>query len=98
VLMTCSALALVVWVGVRWPSLAVAAIIAVAVVLLVQTVASRVNASLGVAARPIRMMKIAVTMHAAALQGWWHFLCGRRDVMWQHERSTTVTVPVDTVN
>jgi cellulose synthase/poly-beta-1,6-N-acetylglucosamine synthase-like glycosyltransferase len=98
VLMTCSALALGVWVAVRWPSLAVAAIIAIAIVLLTQTVATRVNASLGVVARPIRMMNIAVTMHAAALQGWWHFLCGRRDVVWQHDRSAAATVPVDTVN
>jgi cellulose synthase/poly-beta-1,6-N-acetylglucosamine synthase-like glycosyltransferase len=98
VLMTCSALALGVWVAVRWPSLAVAAIIAIAIVLLTQTVATRVNASLGVVARPIRMMNIAVTMHAAALQGWWHFLCGRRDVVWQHDRSAAAAVPVDTVN
>jgi cellulose synthase/poly-beta-1,6-N-acetylglucosamine synthase-like glycosyltransferase len=98
VLMTCSALALGVWVGIRWPSLAVAAIVAAALVMLVQTVATTVNASLGIAARPIRMVNIAVTMHAAALQGWWHFLCGRRDVVWQHDRSAAATVPVDTVN
>jgi cellulose synthase/poly-beta-1,6-N-acetylglucosamine synthase-like glycosyltransferase len=98
VLMTCSVVALGVWVGVWWPSLGVAAIIAAALVLLMQTVSTRVNASLGVVARPIRMVNIAVTMHAAALQGWWHFLCGRRDVVWQHDRSATVTMPVDTVN
>lgn len=98
VLITCSAVALGVWVGGRWPSLAVAAIIAAAIVMLVQAVATRVNASLGIAARPIRMVKIAVTMHAAALQGWWHFLCGRRDVVWQHDRSAAASVPVDTVN
>jgi len=37
-------------------------------------------------ARPLRMLDIAVTMHVAALQGWWYFLNGRRDVIWQHDR------------
>jgi hypothetical protein len=38
-------------------------------------------------ARPFRMLDIVVTMHVAALQGWWHFLNGRRDVIWQHDRT-----------
>jgi hypothetical protein len=33
------------------------------------------------------MANIAVSMHVAALQGWWYFLSGRRDVIWQHDRA-----------
>jgi hypothetical protein len=46
----------------------------------------RLPSSWALLARPIRMFGIAMTMHAAALQGWWHFLSGRRDVVWQHDR------------
>lgn len=98
VLMTCSVVALGLWVGLRWPWLVVAAIVVATIVLLMQTVAPRANASWGIVARPIRMVIIAMTMHAAALQGWWHFLRGRRDVVWQHDRSGTDSLPVDTVH
>jgi len=43
-------------------------------------------ASSSIIGRPMKMFSIAITMHAAALQGWWHFLTGHRDVVWQHDR------------
>jgi len=87
VLMTGSVLALGLLAGLRWPSLAVAVIVVAVVAVLARSVVAPALASWGIVARPLRMVNIAVTMHAAALQGWWHFLCGRRDVVWQHDRS-----------
>jgi hypothetical protein len=58
-----------------------------AIAVLARSVIAPAAASWGLIARPMRVVNIAVTMHAAALQGWWHFLCGRRDVVWQHDRS-----------
>jgi len=87
VLMTCSVLALGLLAGLRWPSLVVAVIVIAAIAVLARSVIAPAAASWGLIARPMRVVNIAVTMHAAALQGWWHFLCGRRDVVWQHDRS-----------
>jgi cellulose synthase/poly-beta-1,6-N-acetylglucosamine synthase-like glycosyltransferase len=82
VLMTCSLAALVVLVGLKIPLLAVAIVMAVIGLVLIPTVQS-----LALVGRPIRMVNIAMTMHVAALQGWWHFLRGHRDVIWQHDRT-----------
>jgi cellulose synthase/poly-beta-1,6-N-acetylglucosamine synthase-like glycosyltransferase len=87
VLITCSMVALGLLAGLRWPSLAIAVIVVAVIARLMRTAVPPAFASRAIAARPIRMVNIAVTMHAAALQGWWHFLCGRRDVVWQHDRS-----------
>ena len=81
VLMTFSVLALGLLVGLRVPSLAVAVVIVTAIVTMLRSAA--MPPAIG---RPIRMANIAVSMHVAALQGWWYFLSGRRDVIWQHDR------------
>jgi cellulose synthase/poly-beta-1,6-N-acetylglucosamine synthase-like glycosyltransferase len=36
--------------------------------------------------RLLYLLNIFLTINLAILQGWWNFLCGRRDVMWQHDR------------
>jgi len=87
VLTTCSMVALGLIAGLKWPSLAVAVIVVSTIALLIRIAAPPAVVSWGIAARPVRMIDIALTMHAAALQGWWHFLIGRRDVAWQHDRS-----------
>jgi hypothetical protein len=33
-------------------------------------------------------MGIFLTINLAVLHGWWKFISGHRDVMWQHDRST----------
>jgi cellulose synthase/poly-beta-1,6-N-acetylglucosamine synthase-like glycosyltransferase len=87
VLMTCSVLALLLLTGLKWPSLAVTMIAVAVVALLMRAVVASMLASWGIVARLMRLVNLAVTMHAAALRGWWHFLSGRRDVVWQHDRS-----------
>jgi cellulose synthase/poly-beta-1,6-N-acetylglucosamine synthase-like glycosyltransferase len=39
------------------------------------------------AARLLRTTGVFLTINAAVLEGWWTFLRGRRDVVWQHDRS-----------
>jgi cellulose synthase/poly-beta-1,6-N-acetylglucosamine synthase-like glycosyltransferase len=36
--------------------------------------------------RPLRLATVFVTMNIGMLHGWWKFLSGRTDVMWQPER------------
>jgi cellulose synthase/poly-beta-1,6-N-acetylglucosamine synthase-like glycosyltransferase len=38
--------------------------------------------------RPVRFFGIFLTVNLAVLHGWWKFISGRRDIMWQHDRST----------
>ena len=38
--------------------------------------------------RLLYFLNIFLTINLAVLQGWWSFLCGRRDVVWQHDRTT----------
>ena len=84
VFMTVSVLALGLLLGLRMPALAVAATILAAIALVVRIVPTSAS-GWGTVGRPIRMLDMAVTMHVAALQGWWFFLSGRRDVVWQHD-------------
>jgi cellulose synthase/poly-beta-1,6-N-acetylglucosamine synthase-like glycosyltransferase len=37
--------------------------------------------------RPLSMLNIFLTINLAVLQGWWNFLRGRSDTVWQHDRS-----------
>jgi cellulose synthase/poly-beta-1,6-N-acetylglucosamine synthase-like glycosyltransferase len=37
--------------------------------------------------RLLRQLGVFLTINAAVLEGWWSFLRGRRDVVWQHDRS-----------
>jgi cellulose synthase/poly-beta-1,6-N-acetylglucosamine synthase-like glycosyltransferase len=37
---------------------------------------------------PVRSLGIFLTINLAVLYGWWKFISGRRDIMWQHDRST----------
>jgi len=37
--------------------------------------------------RAVRFLGIFLTINLAVLHGWWKFISGRRDVMWQHDRS-----------
>jgi cellulose synthase/poly-beta-1,6-N-acetylglucosamine synthase-like glycosyltransferase len=41
--------------------------------------------------RLLNPLAIFLAVNAAMLHGWWLFLCGRRDVVWQHDRSLTPT-------
>ena len=38
-------------------------------------------------ARLLRSLRVFMTINAAVLEGWWTFLRGRREVVWQHDRS-----------
>jgi len=88
VLLTASVASLVWLVGLISPSPLVAVAAVAVIALLVHLGASGSSAgSWPIIGRPLRMFGIAMTMHAAALHGWWHFLSGRRDVVWQHDRS-----------
>ena len=40
--------------------------------------------------RLLYFLNVFLTINLAVLQGWWNFLCGRRDVTWQHDRSQVV--------
>jgi cellulose synthase/poly-beta-1,6-N-acetylglucosamine synthase-like glycosyltransferase len=86
VLLTCSLVALTLLIGVAMPWLAVGLVLAGVAAFVMYRRLPRLPSSWALLARPIRMFGIAMTMHAAALQGWWHFLSGRRDVVWQHDR------------
>jgi len=37
--------------------------------------------------RPVRFLGIFFMINLAVLHGWWKFISGRKDVMWQHDRS-----------
>jgi cellulose synthase/poly-beta-1,6-N-acetylglucosamine synthase-like glycosyltransferase len=39
--------------------------------------------------RLFSLLNIFLTINVAVLLGWWKFLCGRHDVMWQHDRSAS---------
>ena len=41
--------------------------------------------------RLLNPLSIFMVVNIAILHGWWLFLCGRRDVVWQHDRSLTPT-------
>jgi hypothetical protein len=36
--------------------------------------------------RLLYLLNTFLTINLAILQGWWNFVCGHRDVMWQHDR------------
>lgn len=38
--------------------------------------------------RPVRFFGFFLTINLAVLYGWWKFISGRRDILWQHDRST----------
>ena len=85
-LMTVAVVALGLLAGLHMPSLLGAALIVAALALVTRKVPIPAEGVVAQIARPLRMLDIAMTVHVAALQGWWHFLNGRRDVMWQHDR------------
>jgi hypothetical protein len=37
--------------------------------------------------RLLRQLGVFLTINAAVLEGWWKFLRGQREVVWQHDRS-----------
>jgi hypothetical protein len=37
--------------------------------------------------RLLSALDFFLTINVAVLQGWWNFLRGRRDAVWQHDRS-----------
>ena len=86
VLLTCSLVALMLLAAWAVPWLAVTVVLASGAALAMWKRLPAVPTSWAFLARAIKMFSIAMTMHAAALQGWWHFLNGRRDVVWQHDR------------
>ena len=88
VLLTCSLVALMVLASLAAPWVALIVVIAGGVALAIRQRLPALPSSWAVPARLTKMFSIAMTMHAAALQGWWHFLIGRRDVVWQHDRTT----------
>lgn len=88
VLLTLSAIALAMLIALTLPGWAAIDIAIVAALeLAIRLVSTRGARSWAIFGRLIRMGSIAIMMHVAALQGWWHFLTGRRDVVWQHDRS-----------
>lgn len=88
VLLTLSAIAFAILVALVLPVwLAIDIAIVAGLELIIRLFSSRGGRPRALAGRLLRMAGIAVTMHAAALQGWWHFLRGRRDVVWQHDRT-----------
>jgi cellulose synthase/poly-beta-1,6-N-acetylglucosamine synthase-like glycosyltransferase len=86
VLLTCSLVALMLLAAWAAPWLAATVVLAGVAALAMRKRLPAVPTSWAFLARAIKMFSIAMTMHAAALQGWWHFLNGRRDVVWQHDR------------
>jgi cellulose synthase/poly-beta-1,6-N-acetylglucosamine synthase-like glycosyltransferase len=48
---------------------------------------SRLRVPWTVPARLLSTMGVFLTINAAVLEGWWTFLRGRREVVWQHDRS-----------
>lgn len=48
---------------------------------------SRVRRPFTAPARLLSTMGVFLTINAAVLEGWWTFLRGRREVVWQHDRS-----------
>jgi cellulose synthase/poly-beta-1,6-N-acetylglucosamine synthase-like glycosyltransferase len=86
VMLTCSLVALMLLAGLAAPWLAVTMVLAGGAALAMWRRLPTIPSSWTFFGRASKMFGIAVTMHAAALQGWWHFLIGRRDVVWQHDR------------
>jgi cellulose synthase/poly-beta-1,6-N-acetylglucosamine synthase-like glycosyltransferase len=48
---------------------------------------SRLRRPFTAPARLLSTMGVFLTINAAVLEGWWTFLRGRREVVWQHDRS-----------
>jgi cellulose synthase/poly-beta-1,6-N-acetylglucosamine synthase-like glycosyltransferase len=48
---------------------------------------SRLRSAWSLPARVLRTLGVFLTINAAVLEGWWTFLRGRREVVWQHDRS-----------
>jgi cellulose synthase/poly-beta-1,6-N-acetylglucosamine synthase-like glycosyltransferase len=48
---------------------------------------SRLRHPWSLPARLLSTMGVFLTINAAVLEGWWTFLRGRREVVWQHDRS-----------
>lgn len=65
--------------------LVAAAVVSLGVVAALKASRQRTPWSLPV--RLLRTMGVFLTINAAVLEGWWTFLRGRREVVWQHERS-----------
>jgi cellulose synthase/poly-beta-1,6-N-acetylglucosamine synthase-like glycosyltransferase len=65
------------------------AAIALSVAAIVGIVASRIPAAEKAPSLPGRLLRFLgmfLTINAAVLEGWWNFLLGRRDIVWQHDR------------
>ena len=48
---------------------------------------SRLRNPWSLPARLLSTLGVFLTINAAVLEGWWTFLRGRREVVWQHDRS-----------